>query len=180
MAKNDNAQSIRMVEGLKRYAGCAKAKEFEEAHPLGKSANFERKYEWAKDACDYLEKNLDTDTIVKLRKDCRCNDGKSIADKILKYLNKADSIKQFVDLFNANESFASLEYITDNKILFCYPQCYCACVKRVPKEIPMTWCYCTLGNAECIFRQVFKKEIQVRLLETIKTGSGRCAIEVEW
>lgn len=180
MAKNDNAQSIRMAEGLKKYVGCDKAKEFEEAYPLGKSASIDKKYEWAKRACDYLEKNLDIDTIIQVRKECRCNDGKTIADKILKYFNKAESVKQFVELFNANESFASFEYITDNKILFCYPQCYCACVKRVPEELSITWCYCTLGNAECIFKQVFKKEIQVRLLESIKTGGRRCVIEVNW
>lgn len=33
---------------------------------------------------------------MTLRKECRCNDGKSIANKILKYLNKADTTEQFV------------------------------------------------------------------------------------
>ena len=124
--------------------------------------------------------NFDTDTIKTIRKECRCNDGKSIAGKLLKYLNKADSIKGFVDLFNQNETFAFLEYISDNKILFCYPECYCACVKRVPQELSETWCYCTLGNAEGIFSKVFKKDVKVTLLKSIKTGADQCVIEVEW
>ena len=147
---------------------------------MSKSANIEKKYEWAKNVCDYLEEHFDTETIMTLRKKCRCNDGKSIANKILKYLNKADSIEQFVKAFNENEIFASLEYISDNKILFCYPECYCACIKRMPGEASKTWCYCTLGNAEGIFKEVFKKEIKVALLESFKTGGDKCVIEVEW
>lgn len=181
MAKNDNAHSIRLIDSIRRNIGNDVGDEFEERYPLSKSANIEKKYEWAKDVCDYLDEHFDTETIMTLRKECRCNDGKSIANKILKYLNKADSIEQFVKDFNANESFAFLEYISDNKILFCYPECYCACIKRVPGEVSRSWCYCTLGNAEGIFREVFKREdIKVTLLESIKTGGDKCAIGVEW
>lgn len=117
---------------------------------------------------------------MKVRKECRCNDGKSIANKLMKYLKRSNDTKGFVDLFNENETFAFLEYISENKILFCYPECYCACVKRIPQELSTTWCYCTLGNAEGIFQEVFKKDVKVTLLESIKTGSNRCVIEVEW
>ena len=180
MAKNDNAHSIRLLDSLRRNLGNDVADEVDEKFPLSKSADIEKKYEWAKSVCEYLDGHFDTETIMTLRKECRCNDGKSIATKILKYLNKADSTEQFVKDFNANESFASLEYISDNKILFCYPECYCACVKRVPGEVSKSWCYCTLGNAEGIFKEVFKKEIKVTLLESIKTGGESCVIEVEW
>lgn len=180
MAKNDNAHSIRFVDSLNRNVGHDTAKEFEEKYPLSKSANIEKKYEWAKDTCSYLEEHFDKDTIIKIRKDCRCNDGKSIADKLLKYLNKADTIEEFVNTFNQNETFAFMKYISDNRILFCYPECYCACVKRVPKELSKTWCYCTLGNAEGIFSKVFKKDVKVTLLESIKTGAAQCVIEVKW
>ncbi len=180
MSKNDNAQSVRLTESLERNVGCDAAKVFVEKYPLSKSANIEKKYQWAKTICNYLEEQFDTDTIIRIRKECRCNDGKSIAIKLLKYLNKADSVKEFVSLFNQNETFASLEYISDNKILFCYPECYCPCVKRVPQELSRTWCYCTLGNAEGIFSEVFKKAVKVTLLESIKTGADKCVIKVEW
>lgn len=180
MAKNDNAHSIRMMDSMIQNAGQAEAKEFEERFPLSKSADIEKKYNWAKDVCVYLEKKFDNETIIKIRKQCRCNDGKSIAHKLLKYLNQAIGLEQFVDTFNENETFAFLEYISDHKILFGYPQCYCPCVKRVPKEISRTWCYCTLENAEGIFREVFKKEIKTTLLESIKSGGARCLIQIEW
>lgn len=180
MAKNDNAHSLRLTDSLERHAGHGAAAEFAEQYPLSKSANIEKKFQWAQAACQYLEDRFDADAIVKIRKDCRCNDGKSIAAKLLKYLNKSDSIEAFVNTFNQNETFASLVYLSDNRLLFCYPECYCACVKRVPEELSRTWCYCTLGNAEGIFREVFQKDVKVTLLESIKSGGERCAIEVQW
>ena len=98
----------------------------------------------------------------------------------LKYLNKAESIEDFIREFNRNETFASLEYISDNKILFCYPECYCPCVKRMMGNVSRTWCYCTLGNAEGIWREVLKKDVKVVLMESVKTGAEKCVIEVEW
>lgn len=180
MPKNDNVNSIRMIDSLNKNVGPDAAKEFEEKYPLSKSADFQKKFVWAKKVCGYLDEHFDEAAIISIRKECRCNDGKSIADKLLKYLNKTDSIKEFVSLFNQNETFASLEYISDNKILFCYPECYCPCVKRVPQEVSRSWCYCTLGNAEGIFKKVFKCDVKAALLESIKTGGAKCVIEVEW
>ncbi|MBQ8150834.1 MAG: hypothetical protein IJ041_09990 [Clostridia bacterium] len=181
MAKNDNAHSIRLAESIRRWSGDAAAAGFEGSLPLSKSASPEKKHEWARKACAYLEEHFDADTVISIRKDCRCNDGRSIANKLLKYLKKAESISRFVELFNAGETFAQMEYVSDHKIRFCYPECYCACVKRIPEPIPKTWCYCTLGNAEGIFKEVFQKEdIHVTLLQSIKTGADRCVIEVEW
>lgn len=180
MSKNDNAHSIRLVESLKKNSCSELAEQFAEKYPLSKSATIEKKFEWAKNACSFLEENLDDTTIFMVRKECRCNDGKSIAKKLLKYLNRAESIENFVKEFNQNETFASLAYISDHKLIFCYPECYCPCVKRVPGEVSRTWCYCTLGNAEGIFREVFQKDVKVALVESVKTGGERCAIEVEW
>ena len=179
MTKNDNAHSVRMVESIKQMDSSF-ATDFENRHRLSKSAKIGKKFEWADDVCHFLEEHFTEDTIIEIRKSCRCNDGRSIANKMAKYLNKSNSIRKFVDLFNQNESFACLEYISENSILFCYPQCYCACVKRISKELSKTWCYCTLGNAEGIFEKLFMKEVNVNLLGSIKTGSHRCVISVEW
>lgn len=180
MPKNDNAHSVRMVNSIRRNIGDEAAKQLEEKYPLSKSADVKKKCDWALNTCNYLEEQFDLDTIIDLRKECRCNDGKSIAKKILKYWDGASSTEQFVKLFNENETFASFEYISENKMLFCYPECYCACVKRAQQNIPKTWCYCTLGNAEGIFEEVFKKDVKVSLLDSIIAGADRCVIEVEW
>ena len=180
MPKNDNAHSLRLAESLKNNHCPALAEQLEAQYPLSKSATIEKKFEWARQASALLEANLAEEEIIKVRKECRCNDGKSIAKKLLKYLNRAESIESFVNEFNQNESFASLEYISNHKLIFCYPECYCPCVKRVPGTVSRTWCYCTLGNAEGIFREVFQKDVRVTLEESIKTGAKRCAMVVEW
>lgn len=180
MAKNDNAHSIRLMNSIRQHIGDAAGDAFGEKFPLSKAADVGKKFEWAHNVSTYLDAHYDPETIKALRKDCRCNDGKSIANKLLKYLKKADSIEDFVKAFNANETFASLVYISDNRIRFCYPECYCACVKRVPGELSKTWCYCTLGNAEGIFKEVFGEGVSVALLESIKSGGKQCVIEVKW
>jgi predicted transposase YbfD/YdcC len=179
MPKNDNAHALRMQESLKK-ADTEIANDFTENFPLSKNADIEKKFQWAKDVCNYLEDNFDKEDIIKVRKECRCNDGASIANKLLKYLNNAKNIKEFVDSLNQNETFAFIEYVSDKKIIFCYPECYCACVKRIPQLLSKTWCYCTLGNAECIFKSVFVSDVNVLLIESIKSGGDKCAIEVEW
>ncbi len=180
MAKNDNAHSMRIVESIRTVVNEDEARNFEESLPLSKSANINKKFEWAKQMCDYLEERYDVDTIMKIRERCICNDGKSTAIKMSKYIRQTQSISEFVEIFNENESFASLEYINERNILFCYPQCYCSCVKRINEPLPETWCYCTLGYAKSLFKEVFHKDVVVHLVESIKMGGKRCAVSVEW
>lgn len=47
MAKNDNAQSVRLVDSLERHVGYDTAREFEANYPLSKSADINKKYQWA-------------------------------------------------------------------------------------------------------------------------------------
>jgi hypothetical protein len=180
MAKNDNPQLLRMVESLNTVIGNHEGHEFEKNYPLSKSANINKKFEWAKEACEYLEKNYDRDTNMRIREKCICNDGKATVNTLLKYLKETDSISEFVDRFNEKESFASLEYIHNSKLMFCYPECYCSCVKRVKEQLPETWCFCTLGYAKKVFSKVFGKEVKAELVESIKMGNQRCAVSIEW
>ncbi len=180
MPKNDNAHALRMVSGIEKHAGTDAARQFADQHPLSKSASIEKKHQWAQEACAYLTAHFDENTIRAIRRECRCNDGRAIAEKLLKYLRRNASLQDFVADFNRSETFASLEYVGEKCLLFCYSSCYCACVKRVPGELPRAWCECTLGNAEGIFRAVFGDSVQVALLESIKTGGTRCAIQVAW
>ena len=180
MQKNDNAHSLRLVESLKKNNCPELAEQLENEYPLSKSASIEKKFQWAQQTCSFLENNLGEDEIINIRKNCICNDGASNAKKIIKYLNKASGTKEFVELFNKNETFASMEYIADNKLLFCYPECYCGCVKRVPENLTRTWCYCTIGFAESMFGKVFQRDVKVTLTESIKNGAKRCAMVVEW
>jgi len=180
MPKNDNAHALRLAESLKKNSHSELAEQLETQYPLSKSASIEKKFEWAKQACSALEDKLSEEEIITVRKSCICNDGASNAKKLLKYWNKASNTKEFIEEFNQKETFASMEYISENKLLFCYPECYCGCVKRVPENLTKTWCYCTIGFAESMFGKVFQRDVTVTLMESIKTGADRCAMLVEW
>ena len=180
MVKNSNAHSIRMVESLKTVVGEEAAREFEEKYPLSKSADYNRKFKWAKEASEYLEEKYDQNTNMQIREKCICNDGNSTAKIMHKCLDKTNSISEFVTRFNDTVNYARLEYLSDHKLLFCYPECYCGCVKRVDESLPPTWCYCTLGYTKSLFMKVFKKDVKVELIESIKMGNQRCAMSVEW
>lgn len=180
MPKNDNAHAIRLVESLKKNNCSELAEQLECQYPLSKSASIEKKFEWAKQACSVLEDNLSEEEIINVRKACICNDGASNAKKLLKYWGKASNAKAFIEEFNQSETFASMEYISENKLLFCYPECYCGCVKRIPENLTKTWCYCTIGFAQSMFGKVFQTDVKVTLTESIKTGASRCAMLVEW
>ena len=180
MPKNDNAHALRLAESLKKNNYVELAEQLSRECPLSKSASIEKKFEWAKQACSLLEENLGEKEIVTVRKACICNDGTSNAKKLLMYLNKTFNIKEFVEVFNANETFATMEYISENALLFCYPECYCGCVKRIPDNLTKAWCYCTIGFAESMFGKVFQTDVKVTLKESIKTGANRCAMLVEW
>lgn len=180
MPKNDNGHSVRMVESVRKILNEDAARELEEKLPLSASADIDKRFEWANEVCNFLSERYDNDTIMRIREQCICNDGKETAKKLIKYRNQTNSIPEFVQRFNEKENFASLEYINDHNIFFCYPQCYCSCVKRVNKQLPEIWCYCTLGYAKGVFQEVFQKEVKVQLKESVKTGGKRCAVSVEW
>lgn len=180
MAKNDNAHAVRLAESVIKHAGQDRAADLAEKYPLSKSADIKKKFTWAQNICGYLEEHFEEETVIQLRKECKCGDGRSTANKLIKYLKQAGNVEGMVSLFNQKETFASLEYISDRKVRFCYPQCYCGCVKRVPEELSKIWCYCTLGYTESLFKEVFGTEVKATLLKSIKAGGDKCVMEVEW
>ena len=180
MAKNDNAHALRMAAALRDVVGADTADAFAQAFPLGKTADIEKKFRWAQQGCEALSLQLDADTLLKVREKCICNDGASTAKKLRKYLQQAGSLQGMAELFNAAETFARVEYVSEREVLFCYPQCYCACVKRVEGVLPRAWCWCTVGYAKRVFAQVLDHPVEAQLLESVKTGGKRCAVRIVW
>jgi len=178
--KNDNAHSLRMTAAIREVMGESAAADFEVRFALSKAAGIEKKFQWAQAACQDLTARFDTDTLLRLREKCICNDGASTAKLLTKYRNEAGSLQGMVDLFNSRETFAWLEYISERELIFCYPQCYCGCVKRVEGRLPEAWCYCTVGYAKKLFGQLLGVPVRAQLLESLKTGGKRCAVRVMW
>lgn len=63
MAKNDNPHALRLLESMSKHGKDTEATEFAEATPLAKSADFNKKYEWAQNVCTFLDENFDDETV---------------------------------------------------------------------------------------------------------------------
>lgn len=176
MARNDNAHAVRFYESLSRLDEGA-AMEFAEKHPLSKSADIGKKFAWAREQCEFLEGRFSPGDIADIRARCHCEAGSAMAARMRGYLAKAGDMAEFAGIFNRKEKSVRLESAEDG-LLFIYPECCCACVKRVPEQISRTWCLCTLGHVRSLFSQVLGREPEVELLETVKSGGERCVIKV--
>lgn len=176
MAKNDNAHALRFYESLAKLDEEA-AIEFAEKHPLSKSADIKKKFDWARAQCGFLEERFSPEDIEAVRSRCHCEAGAAMAARMRGYLAKAGDMAEFARMFNEKERSVILEAVEDG-LLFIYPECYCACVKRVPEPVSRTWCLCTLGHVRGLFRQVLGREPEVELLETVKSGGERCVVKV--
>lgn len=177
MAKNDNPHALRFLESMKKHDMTEAAERFSEEHPLSKSANIEKKFEWAQRVCGFLSENFDDDTVKKIRMDCACGPELGKGKKIKDIYEKESDISVFVEKVNKLNQGFTLEY--DGKDFYLiYPQCYCSCVKRIGETLPKEWCYCTLGYTKRMFQYIFDKEVQVELLSSIKMGDDNCKIRI--
>jgi len=180
MPKNDNPHSIRIVDSVRSHAGDAVAQTFADAHPLAKSADISKKHHWACDICTALATQFDADTAAAIRRDCRCNDGRTMAQQIAGCIRKAGNLADGCALFTRENPYAFLEYISSNELIFGYHSCVCSCVKRSEGPVPLLWCECSCGYAEAMLRQVLGDSVQVKLLGSVRAGAARCEMRVQW
>ena len=178
MPKNDNSQSIRLYESLKKTVGQGAADEFAAELPLSKSASFDRKFQWAEELCSWLESRYTEEEIQKIRAGCSCNPPESHLEHVRKLYTGSADLYEFADRYNTEySSTQSIRYDGAN-LYFSYNACYCSCVKHVDKPLSKTWCACTVGYTKKLFDCVFGCETRVELLESIKLGNSRCVMKI--
>ncbi len=180
MAKNDHPHAMRMYQALSDVKDSAYADSFTEKYPLSKSANVEQKHRWACACCNYLEQHCTPDEATSIRRACRCNDGKTMANAILSAIRKADGLASACELFTQQNQYAFLEFVNDHELFFGYHACVCSCVKRSEQDVPLLWCECSVGYALSMFRMVFGESVEVSLLESVKSGGSCCKMRITW
>lgn len=180
MPKNDNPHALRLAEALRGHIGDEAAQAFAEAHPLAKSADVGKKYRWACEICEALSAQLDEDTAATVRRDCRCNDGRTMAQQIAGCIRRAGSLAGGCALFTQENPYAFLEYVSERELIFGYHACVCSCVKRAEGPVPLMWCECSCGYALAMFRQVLGEAVQVDLVGSVRAGGARCEMRVRW
>lgn len=178
MPRNDNPHALRLANALRSHVGDAAAQAFADAHPLAKSADVSKKHRWACEICAALSAEFDADTTAAIRRDCRCNDGRTMAQQIAGCIRRAGSLAGGCALFTQENPYAFLEHVSDHELIFGYYACVCSCVKRAEGPVPLMWCECSCGYAEAMLRQVFGDGVQVELLNSVKAGGTRCEMRV--
>lgn len=178
MAKNDNPHAIRFLESMEKHDKKEDAENFLKEHPLTKSADYNKKFTWANDMCEFLDINYDEKLIKSIRMDCACGPEHGKGARIKDLYKKEDNQEVFVQKVNKLNLGFTFEYDGTYYYLI-YPQCYCSCVKRKDESMSKTWCYCTLGYSKRMFENIFDCEVQVELLESVKLGNEQCRIRVK-
>lgn len=177
MAKNDNPHALRLYESIKKYSDKVAADKIIEGISLSKSANAEKKFIWAENICTRLDEVFDTEIVQNIRMDCACGPAIGKMEKLKVLYKDSKDLTDFADKMNKLDQGFTLEY-EDNSLYLVYPRCYCSCVKSIDKNLSKTWCYCTLGYTKRMFQFVMDKEIDVELIESVKTGSDKCIIRI--
>jgi len=83
----------------------------------------------------------------------------------------------FVRAYNQETQGSSLSR-DGEALLLTYPACCCSCVKKAREQLCQTWCLCALGYAERLFDCALGCKTRAELLESVKTGGGKCVIRV--
>lgn len=184
MPQMTNVQGIKIRNRIEAVFGKADADEFASALPLSKSADYIRKFKWAKDVCNYLESKYTPEQIKMLRMSCSCHPGDKEKENTKRLYNESENLDEFCEKYNREYGNIHPVWQEGNAIengadlFFSYPTCYCSCVKRVNEPISATWCICTLGYAKELFDYALGGETRVELLESVKTGGKRCVIRI--
>lgn len=145
MPKNDNVKSVRQYESVKIYISEEAAEEMAEKVYLSKSADFKRKFKWAKDVCKYLEDNFNDAQIFKIRMGGSCTPSPKYIEEVRKLYVNSENLDGFCKKYNTTYAGKHMICYENNDLFFSYPQCYCYCVQRVDENVSRTWCPCTLG-----------------------------------
>ena len=100
------------------------------------------------------------------------------AIKIAKRLyGKSNSIEEFLCLLNEADLGGQNLHMKDGKIIAIYKKCYCNMPKKVEHMNPM-YCQCSAGWYKKLFTEVFDKQVDVKIIDTIVNGATECSFEI--
>lgn len=102
MSLSPHAQ--RLDSALRTHVGNDFADALLRGHPLSVSATPERKFRWAICVCGALS-SLPPETAHAIRRDCRCNDGRTMANQIAACIRKAGGLAGGCRLFTQTNPF---------------------------------------------------------------------------
>jgi predicted hydrocarbon binding protein len=177
MPRNDNPHATRLYDSIVKHAGQVAAEEIAQQRPLSKSADLDKKFLWTEAICAALENSFDENTVKQIRMDCACGPEMGKINNLKTLYQSCSGMAEFAEkVCKLNQGY-TVE-CEDDTLFLIYPQCYCSCVKRINKPVSRTWCYCTLGYTKRMFEHILDHEVDVELIESVKTGGDVCRIKI--
>ena len=64
------------------------------------------------------------------------------------------------------------------KVYVVYPECYCPGMKNFTGEVPLSYCYCSVGWVKEMFEQALERPVEVKLESAVLRGDPECRLRV--
>ena len=178
MLKSKHNEAKKLYDNILKHSNHETAEKIAYGIDLTPTSSDYEKEAWVKSVASELEKHFDEQTIKDIRLGCFCNeDGKLDQSKefISSIYKASSSIKDFVNKMN---EYGAGWYIEDGNLFTKYFSCPCPMLEKISDLPTKTWCYCTIGYNKQIFEYAFDCEVDIELIESIKTGSSQCLMKV--
>lgn len=168
----------KLCRNVAKYAPQDVAEQIACGIALPESADDAAKAAWVGSICRGLEERFDEETIKSIRLGCHCDEAGRL-DEMKRWLRglyvESSGIEDFVDRVNRHNAGW---YIVNGEIYTKFLGCECHMLQGVDRLTSKTWCYCTAGYTEELFRHVFGCEVESTLLQTIKMGHDACVVKI--
>lgn len=173
----ENQQVKRLYDSISKHKGQNIADAFTQKRLLRKSPSIKQKSSWAYELCRDMEQSMDEESIKKIRMDCCCKPSKDYIKKSRNIYQKSESLEDYAR--EASKDSPAKLWVENGSLYMSYPVCYCSYVKNSEITLTKTWCYCSLGYTKYLYENIYECEVEVELLESIKTGGTRCLFKID-
>jgi hypothetical protein len=131
---------------------------------------------WVKNTMKRLENQLDSQSVIDIRRNCQC--GYGIDEKLSLVKELMESSSSMEEWANSDKAHAAGLSWMDGALHLQFPFCPCPMVAEVDHLDTDTWCQCTTGYSKVLFEQAFGCGVDVKLLKSIKMGDEMCLMKI--
>ena len=135
------------------------------------------KAEYIREVIERIDEQLEEDTLVRLLHSCNCL-SKSKIKKGSELLKECKDIDLFFDELPKLRIAGTDIRKEKNGYIIVYDKCYCGMVKKTKTPISYTFCNCSRGYLKDFFEGVFKKPVQLDIINTVIHGANECIFRI--
>lgn len=133
-------------------------------------------HRWIKSLIEGFDTQADENVRTRILEGCGRNCiSRNLIARVKKLKDGSKDIGDFLEKLNQTWKHMKLER---GKIYVEYEECYCPLVKGYPERLSSTFCNCSRGWIKELFESALKKQVQVKLLKSIKCGDRICRFQV--